>query len=63
MYTSYPLVELDTLKQSFITESRLRRSCGVKTPLEDTVEKGENAGNQHYFLFPQYVLKRYERKL
>ena len=25
-------------------------------PFENTEEKGENAGNQHFLLFPQYFL-------
>ena len=27
-----------------------------KKALENTVGKGENAGNQHFLLFPQYFL-------
>ena len=28
----------------------------TKVPFENIVEKGENAGNQHFLLFPQYFL-------
>ena len=39
----------------FTTQSRLLTSLGKK-PFENTVEKGENAGNKHFFFFPQYFL-------
>ena len=31
--------------------------------LENTVEKGENAGNQHFLIFPQYFLSYQREKL
>ena len=32
-----------------------QRPC-IKKPFENVVEKGENAGNQHFLLFPQCFL-------
>ena len=37
------------------TQSRLLTTLGRK-PLENIVGKGENAGNQHFLLFPQCFL-------
>ena len=34
-----------------------------KKPSENIVEKGENAGNQHFLLFPQWFLSNLEEKL
>ena len=48
------LSTLTTLK-AFVED----KSClnAVFDMLENIVEKGENAGNQHFLLFPQYFLK------
>ena len=40
------------MPQLFTTEVRLWTTLKKKA-LENTVEKGENAGNQHFLLFPQ----------
>ena len=37
----------------FTTHSQLLTTLG-KNPLENIVGKGENAGYQHFLLFPQY---------
>ena len=47
----YPI---DCLKL-FTTQSRLLSTLGKK-PFENTVGKGENAGDQHFLLFPQCFL-------
>ena len=39
----------------FTTQSRLLTNLRKK-PFENIVEKGENAGNQHFLLFPQCFL-------
>ena len=39
--------------QFFTTQSRLLTTQGKK-PFENIVGKGENAGNQHFLLFPQF---------
>ena len=39
----------------FTTQSRLLSTL-EKKPFENTVGKGENAGNQHFLLFPQCFL-------
>ena len=39
----------------FTTQSQLSTSLR-KYPFENIVEKGENAGNQHFLLFPQCFL-------
>ena len=44
-----------TLYQLFITQSRFLTTLG-KTPFENIVGKGENAGNQHFLLFPRCFL-------
>ena len=51
---------LDIIKP-FTTQSRLSTTLRVKT-LENNVEKGENAGNQHFLLFPQCFLP-YQREI
>ena len=33
-----------------------------KKPLENIVERGENAGNQHFLLFPQCFLAKQKHK-
>ena len=40
---------------SFTTQSRLLTTSKMK-PFENIVGKGENAGNQHFLLFPQYFV-------
>ena len=40
---------------NFTTESRLLKTQ-YKKPFENMVRKGENAGNQHFLLFPQCFL-------
>ena len=47
--------------QLFTTQSQLLRTI-KKTALENTVGKGENAGNQHFLLLPQYFLL-YQREI
>ena len=39
----------------FTTQSRLLTTL-YKEPIENNVGKGENAGNQHFLLFPQCFL-------
>ena len=39
----------------FTTQPRLLMTLGKK-PFENIVGKGENAGNQHFLLFPRYFL-------
>ena len=34
----------------------------MEEAFENTVGKGENAGNQHFLLFPQYFLLYYRKK-
>ena len=46
----------------FTTQSRLITTCR-KMPFERTVGKGENAGKQHFLLFPQCFLLYQEEKL
>ena len=41
--------------EPFTTQSRLLMTLGKK-PFENIVGKGENAGNQHFPLFPQCFL-------
>ena len=45
----------------FTTQSRLLTTLRKKA-LENTVGKGENAGNLHFVLFPQYFLRYQEEK-
>ena len=42
-------------KKTFIEQS-LRSDSEVREYLENTAGKGENAGNQHFLLFPQRFL-------
>ena len=44
----------------FTTQSRLWTTLKMKT-LENTVEKGENAGKQHFLLFPPQSFLHYQR--
>ena len=46
--------------QFFATQSRLLTTL-IKTPFENIVGKGENAGNQHFLLFPQFFLTIHNR--
>ena len=43
------------LEKLFTTQSRILTTL-YKKPLENIVGKGENAGNQHFLLFPQCFL-------
>ena len=44
----------------FTTQSRFLKIQG-KEPLEKVVGKGENAGNQHFLLFPQCFLSYWQQ--
>ena len=46
----------------FTTQSRLITTLKEQA-LENTMEKGENAGNQHYLLFPRCFLLYQREKL
>ena len=46
---------LNYLSRLYTTQSRLLTTSTEK-PFENIVEKGENAGNQHFLLFPQCFL-------
>ena len=45
----------------FTTQSRLL-TTPRKKPFENIVEKGENADNQHFLLFPQCFLPYHKQK-
>ena len=46
---------VDSLCRCFTTQSRLLTTL-MQRPFENVVGKGENAGNQHFLLFPQCFL-------
>ena len=42
----------NTVGKIFIKQYKLLTTHGRKNPFENNVEKGENADNQHFLLFP-----------
>ena len=54
-------VEQHNTYQLFTTQSRLLTTLKEKA-LENTVRKGENAGTQHFLLFPQSFLLNQREK-
>ena len=51
----YSTIKNNSTSKLLTTQSRLLMTL-YKKPFENSVGKGENAGNQHFLLFPQRFL-------
>ena len=50
------MLPIPVQSKPFTTQSHLYCPCKTKKTLENILGKGENAGNQHFLLFPQRFL-------